>query len=162
MLVSLVFLAVNILALFGIVRSSSWNSNQHYTSHKLVYPWLILYFLANCSFVPLAISLVYLWFERSPECSNILEDGSYCQDDILYFWSPLIGFSTVVALSICLINWMIMLNVTRSMKNKLNPEPFLRLGSRIVFGLQHTSHSEGSTKYSTLSKNSTLFSYGHI
>ena len=108
------------------------------------------------------IGLVYLWYDSAPRCSIENDLLKWCQDDILYFWSPVIGVVLLAVLIISLHNWFLMLHVAKSMKDKLNPQPFVRIGSRIVFGLQPTSHGDDSTQYSTLSKSSTLFSYGYI
>jgi len=49
----LLFLLVNSLAYRGIVKSSSWLEQHPNTSYKLLYPWICLYFLANCAVLPL-------------------------------------------------------------------------------------------------------------
>ena len=48
----LVFLVVNILAYSGIVKSNSWVEKHPNTSYKLLYPWICLYFIANCAILP--------------------------------------------------------------------------------------------------------------
>ena len=48
----LAFLTVNCLAYSGIRRSNSWVEKHPNTSYKLIYPWLALYFLANCALLP--------------------------------------------------------------------------------------------------------------
>jgi len=150
------------MAYTGILRSASWHEKHQNKSYKLVYPWICLYFIANCGIMPIGIGLVYLWYDSAPRCSIENDLLKWCQDDILYFWSPVIGVVLLAVLIISLHNWFLMLHVAKSMKDKLNPQPFVRIGSRIVFGLQPTSHGDDSTQYSTLSKSSTLFSYGYI
>ena len=51
----LVFLLVNVLAYSGIIRSNSWVEKHPNTSYRLLYPWLSLYFLANCTLLPIGI-----------------------------------------------------------------------------------------------------------
>ena len=102
--------------------------------------------------------IVYVWYDRAPDCEdNIFQQ--WCKQDIVYFWSPLIGFLILLILMISLHNWILVVQVAKGMKNKLTPQPFLRIGSRIVLGLEHTSHGDNSTQSSTLSKSSTLFTY---
>ena len=112
----------------------------------------------------LGISLMFIWYDQAPQCQMEIVDfvQRWCKDDILYFWSPLLGSILLTLLMISLHNWVLLLHVAKSMKEKLNPEPFVRIGSRIVLGLEHTSHRGDSTQFSTLSKSSTLFSYGYI
>ena len=107
---------------------------------------------------------MFIWYDQAPKCQLQLQDvvERWCKDDILYFWSPLLGSILLILLVISLHNWILILHVAKSMKEKLNPEPFVRIGSRIVLGLEHTSHGGDSTQFSTLSKSSTLFSYGYI
>ena len=107
---------------------------------------------------------MFIWYDQAPQCQMEIVDfvQRWCKDDILYFWSPLLGSIMLTLLMISLHNWVLLLHVAKSMKEKLNPEPFVRIGSRIVLGLEHTSHRGDSTQFSTLSKSSTLFSYGYI
>ena len=102
--------------------------------------------------------IVYLWYDEAPDCDeNILQQ--WCKQEILYFWSPSISFLTFLLLVIFLHNWILVVQVAKGMKKRLTPQPFLRIGSRIVLGLEPTSHGDNSTQSSTLSKSSTLFTY---
>ena len=177
MLICFLFLSVNILAYKGIVRSGSWLEESQHKSYRLIYPWIILYFLANCGIIPIGKSstlksnniimniicfsvmwIVYLWYEGAPGCDENISQR-WCKQDIVYFWSPLISFMVLLILMTSLHNWILVVQVAKGMKNKLTPQPFLRIGSRIVLGLEHTSHGDNSTQSSTLSKSSTLFTY---
>lgn len=100
-----------------------------------------------------------MWYEDSPECSESREQFKLCKDDLLYSVLPVIGSLLLLVLVISLHNWVLILHVTKSMRKKLNPQPFVRIGSRIVLGLQDTSHGDTGTESSTLSKSSTLISY---
>ena len=53
LLLSSIFLIVNIMAYTGILRSGSWHEKHQNKSYKLVYPWICLYFIANCGIVPI-------------------------------------------------------------------------------------------------------------
>ena len=53
LLLSSIFLIVNIMAYTGILRSGSWHEKHQNKSYKLVYPWIGLYFIANCGIVPI-------------------------------------------------------------------------------------------------------------
>merc|ERR1712215_95752 len=157
--ICVVFLLVNLLAYSGIARSSSWSNMYPNTSYKLLYPWLILYFILNTVILPAGILLVYLWYEGSPiTCKPPRPSAGVCQSDILYMWAPIIGVGTLLVLLVFLHNWVLVVHVTRSLKSKLNPQPFTRIGSRVVLGLLDTSHGDRSGG-STLSRGSTLVSY---
>ena len=182
-MVCLAFLTVNCLAYSGIRRSNSWVEKHPNTSYKLIYPWLALYFLANCALLPvgtarfrnififlfylfydslhltLGIGWVYIWYEDSPSCSESEAKFKFCQEDILYSLLPVICCLLLLVLLISLHNWVLLLHLTKSLRSKLNPSPFVMIGSRIVLGLQDTSHGEQSRSNSTLSKSSTLISY---
>ena len=58
LLICFLFLSVNILAYKGIVRSGSWLEESQHKSYRLIYPWIILYFLANCGIIPIGKSFV--------------------------------------------------------------------------------------------------------
>ena len=171
------FLLVNILAYSGISWSSSWSNDYPNTSYRLLYPWLTLYFILNTAIIPgglfcsvlslfpayptvPGILLVYLWYEVSPSsCTDPRPSSGVCQSDILYIWAPLIGATTLLVLVLFLHNWVLVMNMTKSLRKKMNPQPFTRIGSRVVLGLLDTSHSDESGGSSTLSKNSSLVSY---
>ena len=114
-------------------------------------------FLFNITFIIEVLWIVYLWYDGAQDCND--DVFQWCKADILYFWSPLIGFIILLVVIISLHNWILVLHVAKGMKNKLTPKPFLRIGSRIVLGLEPTSHGDNSTQSSTLSKSSTLFTY---
>ena len=105
------------------------------------------------------IGFVYIWYLESPQCSQSEAERELCQDDLLYSVLPGVTCLLLVVLLVSLHNWVLVVHVTKSMRKMLNPEPFVRIGSRIVLGLEDTSHGEQSTNSSTLSKSSTLFSY---
>ena len=107
----------------------------------------------------LGIGFLYLWYLDSPPCSQSEDQRKLCQDDILYSVMPGLPCLLVTVLLVSLHNWVLVVHVTKSMRKMLNPEPFVRIGPRIVLGLEDTSHGELSTNSSTLSKSSTLFSY---
>lgn len=65
----------------------------------------------------------------------------------------------LLVLVVFLHNWVLVLSITKSLRSKMNPQPFTRIGSRVVLGLLDTSHGEGGGGSSTLSKGSTLVSY---
>ena len=79
--------------------------------------------------------------------------------DILYLWAPLIGVAVLMVLLVFLHNWVLVLHVVKSLRMKMNPQPFTRIGSRVVLGLLDSSHGDHSGGSSTLSKGSTLVSY---
>ena len=64
-LLCVIFLMVNISALTGILRSSSWYGKNQRTSHRLVYPWLAVYFIANCAIIPVG------------ECTLLIPNQNY-------------------------------------------------------------------------------------
>ena len=105
------------------------------------------------------IGFVYIWYLESPPCSQSEDQRTLCQDDLLYTVLPGVASLLLAVLLVSLHNWVLVVHVTKSMRKMLNPEPFVRIGSRIVLGLEDTSHGEQSTNSSTLSKSSTLFSY---
>ena len=107
----------------------------------------------------LGIGWVYIWYEDSPSCSESEAKFKFCQEDILYNLLPVICCLLLLVLLISLHNWVLLLHLTKSLRSKLNPSPFVMIGSRIVLGLQDTSHGEQSRSNSTLSKSSTLISY---
>ena len=177
MFICFLFLSVNMLALKGIVRSGSWQEESQSKSYMFIYPWIIFYFVANCGIIPIGkflsfktcgikinltnfavLWIVYLWYDGAQDCDeNKLQQ--WCRQDIVYLWSPLICVMILLFLLLSLHNWILVVQVARGMKKKLTPQPFLRIGSRIVLGLQPTSHGDSSTHSSTLSKSSTLFTY---
>ncbi len=168
------------LAYKGIVRSGSWREESQSKSYRFIYPWIVFYFLANCGITPIGnicafiscenlwyyinlenfavMWVVYLWYDGAPECDEHISK-QWCKQDIVYLWSPLISVIILLSLIISLHNWILVVQVAKGMKNKLTPQPFLRIGSRIVLGLEPTSHGDNSTQSSTLSKSSTLFTY---
>ena len=106
------------------------------------------------------ILLVYAWHELSPStCTEPRPSSGLCQSDILHIWAPLIGVVVLLVLVVFLHNWVLIMNVAKSLRKKMNPQPFTRIGSRVVLGLLDTSHGEHSGGSSTLSKGSTLVSY---
>ena len=106
------------------------------------------------------ILLVYLWHELSPStCTDPRPSSGVCQPEILHIWAPLIGVAVLLVLVVLLHNWVLVMNVAKSLRKKMNPQPFTRIGSRVVLGLLDTSHGEHSGGSSTLSKGSTLVSY---
>eukprot|EP00092_Neocalanus_flemingeri_P018494 GFUD01020014.1.p1 GENE.GFUD01020014.1~~GFUD01020014.1.p1 ORF type:complete len:228 (-),score=28.60 GFUD01020014.1:98-781(-) len=160
LLLCIVFLMANLLAYSGITRTSSWDNLHPSTSYRLLYPWLVLYFILNTGILPTGIALVYLWYEASPStCPEPRPSSGVCQEDILNLWAPLIGVATLLVLLVFLHNWVIILHLAKLLRKKMNPQPFTRIGSRVVLGLEDTSHGEHSGGSSTLSKGSTLVSY---
>merc|ERR1719153_805525 len=151
LLACILFLMVNLLAFSGISRSSSWSNTFPNTSYRMLYPWLLCYFILNSAILPAGILLVYQWYEG---CTR-----SVCQRNILYSWAPIIGATLVLILIVFLHNWLLLLSITKSLRSKMNPQPFTRIGSRVVLGLLDTSHGDGGGGSSTLSKGSTLVSY---
>jgi len=151
LLVCIFFLLVNLLAFSGITRSSSWSNTFPSTSYRMLYPWLLSYFILNTSILPAGILLVYEWYEG---CSTPV-----CQRDILHSWAPIIGVTTLLLLLVLLHNWFLLLTITKNLWSKMNPQPFTRIGSRVVLGLLDTSHGDAGGGSSTLSKGSTLVSY---
>jgi len=133
------------------VRSSSWSNTFPSTSYRMLYPWLLSYFILNISILPAGILLVYEWYEG---CSSTV-----CQEDILHSWAPIIGVTTLLLLLVLLHNWFLLLTITKNLWSKMNPQPFTRIGSRVVLGLLDTSHGDAGGGSSTLSKGSTLVSY---
>ena len=106
------------------------------------------------------IILVYLWQEAAPStCTNPRTSSGVCQVDILHLWAPLIGVAVLMVLLVFLHNWVLVFHVVKSLRKKMNPQPFTRIGSRVVLGLLDTSHGDHSGGSSTLSKDSTLVSY---
>merc|ERR1719495_1172170 len=151
LLACILFLLVNLLAFSGISRSSSWSNTFPNTSYRMLFPWLFCYFIFNTAILPAGILLVYQWYEG---CTT-----SVCQRNILYSWAPIIGATLVLILIVFLHNWLLLLSITKSLRSKMNPQPFTRIGSRVVLGLLDTSHGDGGGGSSTLSKGSTLVSY---
>ena len=94
---------------------------------------------------------MYEWYEG---CSTPV-----CQEDILHSWAPIIGVTTLLLLLVLLHNWFLLLTITKNLRSKMNPQPFTRIGSRVVLGLLDTSHGDAGGGSSTLSKGSTLVSY---
>ena len=102
----------------------------------------------------LVILMVFQWYKTSPlDCNDSRPLREPCQSDILYTWSPLIGVSSLLVLTVFLHNWLVVFSLTRNLKDDLNPQPFTRIGSKVVLGLLDTSGT------STISKGSTLVSY---
>ena len=52
LLACIFFLLVNLLAFSGITRSSSWSNTFPSTSYRMLYPWLLSYFILNTSILP--------------------------------------------------------------------------------------------------------------
>ena len=156
LLICSLLLLANVLAYSGILRSASWANSFPNTSYRLLYPWLVLYFILNCSILPTSIFLVYLWYEVSPSSCTI---SAPCKADILYIWAPVFGVAALIILILFLHNWVVIMKLSKSLRQKMNPEPFTRIGSRVVLGLLDTSHEGRSGASSTLSKGSTLVGY---
>lgn len=162
--VCVIFLAVNLLALSGIARASSWHNKYPERAYQLLYPWLVVYFFFNISILPIGIVLIYVWYESAPlicgnrPSSNLYSFGlnSICREDILNLWAPLTAFFAVFILAVSLHNWLVLLRLASSLKEKMKPPSFTRIGSRVVLGLLDTSHGDSETKSSTVGRSSTL------
>jgi len=139
--ISLVFLIVNLMAYSGFVRSSSWSEQKPSRGPKMVYPWLLVYAFLNLILLPVVIVFLYLWYDKAPEeCSSTFP--SICKSQILSLWVPLVSVASVIILLIFLHNWVVVLRVTLSLRRKLSPLPFTRIGDKIVLGLQHSKEME--------------------
>jgi len=157
--VCVIFLAVNLLALSGIARASSWHNEYPERAYQLLYPWLTVYFFFNIAILPIGIVLIYLWHESAPaSCEDPPSFGisSICQEDILNLWAPLTAVIAAFTLAVSLHNWLVLLRLASSLKEKMQPPAFTRIGSRVVLGLLDTSHGDSETKSSTVGRSSTL------
>merc|ERR1712080_744663 len=152
--ICLIFLTVNLLAVSGIVRASSWHNKYPDRAYQLLYPWLFVYFLLNTGILPIGIVLVYIWYEGAPPTCPAPPSPHWlppvCQYDILRLWAPLAGVLTVIVLLLSLHNWIIILRLASSLKDKMRPASFTRIGSRVVLGLLDTSHGDYSLTSSSL------------
>jgi len=74
----------------------------------------------------------------------------------LNLWAPLTAVMAVFILIASLHNWLVLLRLASSLKEKMKPPAFTRIGSRVVLGLLDTSHGDSETKSSTVGRSSTL------
>jgi len=163
--ICLIFLTVNLLAVSGIVRASSWHNKYPDRAYQLLYPWLFVYFILNTAILPIGIVLVYMWYEGAPPVCTLAPPRppvsshwlpTVCQGDILRLWAPLAGVLTVIVLVLSLHNWFIILRLASSLKDKMRPTSFTRIGSRVVLGLLDTSHGDHSGSSSSLGRGTSL------
>jgi len=159
LLVCLVLLTVTLLAYAGLARSDSWSAATPRAAHRLLFPWLGCHALLNCALLPAGILALYTWWEAAPACSGTRPGPTACREDIAKVWAPVLGGCLLLLLLILLHSWFLVLHVAAALEKKMNPQPFVRLGSRVVWGLLDTSKGENSSAGGSLSKGSTLVSY---
>ena len=85
--------------------------------------------------------MVYFWYQTSSDSCSPFSEG-VCQRDIINFWAPIIGLSTLLLLLVLLYNWLLVMRVVSNLKEKNTHKNVKRIGSRVMLRFEDTSHGD--------------------
>jgi len=131
--VCLVAVIVNLLALSGLYRANSWFETKPRNSYRFILPWLVYYFLINLAILPVCIYFLYAWYRLNES------------KEVLYIHIPIIGVLSLFCLLLSLHLWYRIMVLCLDIRERVKVDPFVRVGDRVVLGLDD---------YSTLGKRS--------
>jgi len=92
-------------------------------------PWLILYFLLNVAILPISIYFLYCWY--------FLDES----ETVLQVYIPLVSIVCVVCLLIVSHHWYKIMMLCLDIREMIKVDPFLRIGDRVVLGMEDPSIS---------------------